>query len=235
MDELKQLVEERLATRVRDPNPIYYDLILECWRNASDPDKAILNFLEAMDSAEISDQEDFFAFCETLVKPTEYSIGVSYGLRETPVADSGSVPPSMNELKVLIQEKINRLTRQQLVPGLIMKYERQLEARTGKRPKDFCPEIYVSKQLYSAIISRQKRYSKWTLIKISFGLQLNLQEATELLEAAGYAFNSGKMDTIIKTCLEIGYYDVSEIDELLYCHGLQTFNPEKENELSNNK
>ncbi len=64
--------------------------------------------------------------------------------------------------------------------------------------------------------------NRMTVFGIMIILKLDLEEAEDLLMKAGYCFSSAfYTDLIIKECLEKGFYDRYQIDELLYSLDLQ--------------
>ena len=78
----------------------------------------------------------------------------------------------------------------------------------------------------SALISRSHfnkiklnddyRVQKATVLSFVLALKLPLDEASEMLTKAGYAFSpSDKRDLIVRFCLERGIYDVMQVNEIL--------------------
>lgn len=88
-------------------------------------------------------------------------------------------------------------------------------------------EIYkranIRRQLFSKIISNKDyQPKKETAIVLALALHLNLDETKDFLSRAGYALSrSNQRDLVIKFFIENGYYDVLDIDQALYDHGLE--------------
>ena len=88
-------------------------------------------------------------------------------------------------------------------------------------------EIYkranIRRQLFSKIISNKDyQPKKETAIVLSLALHLNLDETKDFLSRAGYALSrSSRRDLVIKFFIENGYYEVLDIDQALYDHGLE--------------
>ena len=87
-------------------------------------------------------------------------------------------------------------------------------------------EVYkkanLSKKLFSKIKQNVNyKPSKETAIALSLALELNLDQATDLMKRAGYAFSpSSKFDLVIQYFIENKMYDVYTIDVALFDHEL---------------
>ena len=88
-------------------------------------------------------------------------------------------------------------------------------------------EIYkranIRRQLFSKIISNKDyQPKKETAIVLALAMHLNLDETKDFLSGAGYALSRGSQrDLVIKFFIENGYYNVLDIDQALYDHGLE--------------
>ncbi|MCQ2599250.1 MAG: hypothetical protein MJ187_02615 [Alphaproteobacteria bacterium] len=78
----------------------------------------------------------------------------------------------------------------------------------------------LDRRLFSKIRSNDDyQPSKNTVFALIFGLKLNLKEANELLEAAGYSVShSIKMDVLIEFLIKRRIYDISVVNDILYEH-----------------
>jgi len=77
----------------------------------------------------------------------------------------------------------------------------------------------ISRQLFSNILTYDKEYTptKETLFKIIFTLELDYQEARDLLSTKGYTIsNSLRFDVVMGYCLENHIYDQAKIDGILF-------------------
>jgi hypothetical protein len=76
---------------------------------------------------------------------------------------------------------------------------------------------WIKKQLYSKIMGERNYHpSKNTVIAFCLSLQLDQEEAEELLEVAGYRFsNSSIADLVILFCLDHDLYDLHDVNALL--------------------
>lgn len=75
----------------------------------------------------------------------------------------------------------------------------------------------ISRQLYSRLISEpQKGVDRQTVMRLAIGLKLDMPEARELLESAGYTFRpSSYEDMTFAWCIEHGAYNIFDVNDLL--------------------
>ena len=65
--------------------------------------------------------------------------------------------------------------------------------------------------------------SRKTVIALEIALELTLDETSDLLSRAGYAFSPGsKADLIVEFCILNKIYDIFEVDMLLFKYGQPT-------------
>ena len=81
----------------------------------------------------------------------------------------------------------------------------------------------IDRKLFSKIRSNVD-YSpkKATVIKLVFGLELNLSDANTLLESAGYSLSRSIMkDVIVMYFIEHKMYNIDDLYQVLYEYGLE--------------
>ena len=86
------------------------------------------------------------------------------------------------------------------------------------------PQVYraahISRKTYSSIVSNELRpVSKQTAIAFALALQLPLDDANALLNAAGHALSEFLLDDIIfKACIATGIHDIDTVNQILTTH-----------------
>lgn len=82
----------------------------------------------------------------------------------------------------------------------------------------------ISRQLFSKIKSEKDYHpTKNTVFSLAIGMELNIDETSELLAKAGYAFSSSsKLDLIIQYFMYRNNYNIFVINEVLDKYGFET-------------
>ena len=90
--------------------------------------------------------------------------------------------------------------------------------RSGISNPEFYKAAFIDRKLFSAMMNNPNyRPSKETAAACCFGLKLSLEEANEILDAAGYSLSmSIQWDRAVYYCLKEGIYDLDDVNELLY-------------------
>ena len=93
--------------------------------------------------------------------------------------------------------------------------------RSGKTNSEIYLCSGITKQVFSKIISNDTyQPKKSTIFCLIIGLELNLDDALDLLNAAGYTLsNSIIMDQVIKNCIERKRYDIIKVNDALISSG----------------
>ena len=74
-------------------------------------------------------------------------------------------------------------------------------------------ENCMSKQTFSKLRSGELSPSKRNVLLLAVGLHLSVEEATDLLKSAGYAFSYETEDLIFRHYIEVGYFNIFKISE----------------------
>ena len=82
----------------------------------------------------------------------------------------------------------------------------------------------MDRRLFSKIISdREYRPSKDTALSLIIGLELNPEQAADMLSRAGYALShSNRRDVIIEYFIREGIYNIADINDVLFRLGQKT-------------
>lgn len=94
--------------------------------------------------------------------------------------------------------------------------------RTGETDASIYKKAWIDRKHFSKIRSNSGyRPKKNTVMALALALELKLEDATELLSAAGYSLSeSEKFDLVMKFCLERKIYRIEDVNEALVYIGL---------------
>ena len=93
----------------------------------------------------------------------------------------------------------------------------------GLSPADLYKKANIDRRQYSRFMGPEDRHpSMNTVISFALALKLKRSEFDELLQSAGYALsNSSSRDVCIMYCIEIEFYNVVEVNALLFAIGIE--------------
>lgn len=119
----------------------------------------------------------------------------------------------LNELDNLIKQAKERSFSHKLINYI---------DRKGVPDKVIYKKAFIDRKLFSKIKNKYDyKPSKNTVIAFILALELNIEEANELLSSAGYSFSrSDYFDLIIMYFINIKYYDITDINDVLYDYKL---------------
>lgn len=85
--------------------------------------------------------------------------------------------------------------------------------------------VDLKRNIFSKMLSNVDYHpEKYNVCKVVFALQLNLEEAQELLSVCGYAFSpSIKFDIIVQAFIQAGDFNVDRLDNELFRENQKTF------------
>ena len=97
--------------------------------------------------------------------------------------------------------------------------------KKGLKDTEVYKKANIDRKLFSKIRKKSYRPGKKTAFALLLALQLNVDEATDLLSYAGIAFAPNElMDMIVKGCLENEIYNVLRVNEILFAYNVETLN-----------
>lgn len=114
---------------------------------------------------------------------------------------------------ITLFEALDKATNKTFVDALMIHMRRQ-----NLQPASLYKVAHIDRKLFSKIVSdRNYKPSKDTAIALILALNLNLDEANDMLERAGYTFShSSKRDIIIEYFIREKIYNINDINEVLY-------------------
>jgi len=100
------------------------------------------------------------------------------------------------------------------------KFLNTVVAQSGKSKSKIAADSYISEPYMYNLIKGEKHPTRDTVIKLSFGLRLDLETTERLLKLAGHSgfYVRGKRDSILKFAITNGL-SIEEADNLLTKHG----------------
>ena len=176
-----------------------------------------------------------FEECEDLFKPFVCRIGSGY-VKE--VINHRIAIPEMAKVKDDYSIEISRFENRLECPspkmmkrkpictgGQFVKLEPNFSAKflnylnkSGKSNSEVYKKAGIDRRLFSKILSsKDYQPKKITVICLAIGMELDIDEAEDLLDSAGFSFSKSIMfDSLIKEFIEDENYDVEEINNVLY-------------------
>lgn len=95
-----------------------------------------------------------------------------------------------------------------------------LIVKKGYDDADVYKNSNIDRRLFRKLRGKSYKPSKKTVLALTMGLKLNVDEATDLMKYAGFAFAPGSItDLAVLYCLETGKYNVVELNIFLVDHG----------------
>ena len=92
---------------------------------------------------------------------------------------------------------------------------RRFISEKHKTEKDVYTASNLSKQAFNGIYNNKSVPKKGNVLALCIGLQLDIDEAMEFVEKAGYSFGYSKQDYIVRYFIENERYDIFEINYFL--------------------
>lgn len=91
-----------------------------------------------------------------------------------------------------------------------------------ENPSDVYKKAYISRQLWSSIVSSKSTPSLNACIKIALAMKLSNHECKYLLKKAGYTLSSSsRYALVIRFAIEHQIYDIYEVNKLLIDAGYE--------------
>ena len=101
------------------------------------------------------------------------------------------------------------------------KHLQRLINKKGLKNSQVYAAANVSKQYFSKLLKGQVKPSKEKVLSLAVGLRLNMDEAIDFLQMAGYAFSPiSQTDAVVQYFIEHEDYNVIKINFVLFDYGL---------------
>lgn len=127
---------------------------------------------------------------------------------------SVSRPADEEELDAILHELIFPDTRAESFHDMLLR----LIDESGQKDAEVYKRANITRQLFSKIRSnRSYQPGKNTVLAFAFALHLTVEETSQLLASAGFAFSpSSRADRAVRMCMQRDIYDIGDVNELLF-------------------
>ncbi len=161
---------------------------------------------------------------------SEGDSGVRYSIKEAPKSsrEFDSIPKQGDSFKVsAVNELLSQFAdnseciKSELSEALDLSFVDMLIRYInikGWRDSKVYKAAHMDRRLFSKIMSdREYKPSKDTALALVIGLELNMEQAADVLSRAGYILShSNKRDVIIEYFIREGIYNMSDINDVLF-------------------
>ncbi len=100
----------------------------------------------------------------------------------------------------------------ELVRGYIKKKFNDIQSKAAKAAH---LDPQVVNRIYNDVYKKEKGTDKRTVIALGLAFELTLDEVTEFMRSAGYAFSDSDEDRLLELCFKNKFYEISKIDATL--------------------
>jgi len=159
----------------------------------------------------VSEESQEFSTGRTLLKKMPgFPSGRKFGNLTQSVQPSR---PSFKNLTDTLSQFISKERKSETFSSML----ERLRKEKGMTAAQLYNGAWIKKQLYSKIMGERNYHpSKNTVFAFGFSLRLDREGMDELLESAGYRFsNSSIADLVILFCLDLGLFDLHDVNALL--------------------
>jgi len=133
------------------------------------------------------------------------------------------VPPiNVKTLRNISDEASEYIQKHRKPGGFSHALDRKRKEK-GMSPAELYKRANVDRRQYSKYMGPEGKHpSVNTVISFALALRLERPEYDEFLQTAGYTLsNASSRDVCIMFCLENGYYDIAEVNILLFAAGIE--------------
>ncbi len=146
---------------------------------------------------------------------------ISDFINDFPELEESQVRTLYERFTELVKKSVEEAVRQRK-ESFIEVLWKHLQNYGGKSFSQIYRRAGISKQTFSKIIKRRNEDyvpRKETVLKLIIGLQLNLEQAEELLLSAGYRFTDSIADTCVREAVQKKEWNLQKIDSQILLKG----------------
>lgn len=148
----------------------------------------------------------------------EKAKNVEYGLAR---GNGMMAAPSMAMAEKAVSDSSLEDQLKEIYTDTFAKHLTQLMNKKGLTAKEVYAAANISKQYFSKLLAGKIVPSKDKVMALVLGLRLNMDEAVDFMNLAGYAFSPiSQTDIIVRYFIESKTYNVIELDLVLFDYGL---------------
>lgn len=138
-----------------------------------------------------------------------------------PSEDGMMAAPSMAMAEKAVSDSSLEDQLKEIYTDTFAKHLTQLMNKKGLTAKEVYAAANISKQYFSKLLAGKIVPSKDKVMALVLGLRLNMDEAVDFMNLAGYAFSPiSQTDIIVRYFIESKTYNVIELDLVLFDYGL---------------
>lgn len=171
-------------------------------------------------SFSMNEEEDFFCSRPDVAPSDSFPFMEESDFSAAPSVPMVSSRPSVSrpadekELEAIFHELVFPDTRAESFHDMLLR----LIDESGQTDAEVYKRANITRQLFSKIRSnRSYQPGKSTVLAFAFALHLTVDETSQLLASAGFAFSpSSRADRAVRMCMQRDIYDIGDVNELLF-------------------
>ena len=184
-----------------------------------------LKYNEYMTGEEYYEPYDIKKYNDLYIMLGSSFSGSIKGTGQNYVTDSELRMLDNDELLLKLQNIIKHKAKFEPLNELMLDYEGKL--KDEKTKTQICYRARMDRRLYSSFLNKSIIPNYDNIIRLCFGLKLNIDDSNKLLKSCGYTFTSSNRDAVITFMLKQQIYDVHECNKYLEKYKLKLLKEDK--------
>lgn len=169
----------------------------------------LLGKIEGSGIEVVADREEFYRVLISKA-PLQKMVNESSYQQEDKKVTEESIDKEIAKLDKALQDYLST-PEKKLCDFVVERVNKMYE-----KPSDMYKSVYMDKRVYSNIVSNKVKNPKFeSCVQLAFGLELNIDETTELFRLAGSALSDSMYHRIVKFYIENKEYKISALNESL--------------------